>query len=97
MDPDKYGCADNRLFTDGLASENWVTFDATGLSVPVSGITFRSDNPTTKGMPLGGVDTGCLDFETSGLWRYSAIFNSHVPRCDPMNLPFLGPNVGEET
>jgi uncharacterized protein (DUF608 family) len=48
-------------------------------------------------MPLGGVDTGCLDVETSGLFGYSTIFNSHVPRGGPMNEPFLGVVVGGQT
>ena len=48
-------------------------------------------------MPLGGVDTGCIDLETSGLWGYCTIFNSHVPRRGPINLPFLGMSVGGQT
>lgn len=48
-------------------------------------------------MPLGGVDTGCTDLETSGLLGYSTIFNTHVPRRGPINLPVFGMSVGGKT
>jgi uncharacterized protein (DUF608 family) len=48
-------------------------------------------------MALGGVDTGCLDLETSGLLGYCTLFNSHVPRRGPINLPVLGVSVGGKT
>jgi hypothetical protein len=31
-------------------------------------------------MALGGMDTGCLDFESNGLLGYCTMFNTHVPR-----------------
>jgi uncharacterized protein (DUF608 family) len=48
-------------------------------------------------MPLGGIDTGCIDLETSGLWGYCTLFNTHVPRRGPLNLPFLGVNLNGQT
>ena len=48
-------------------------------------------------MPLGGVDTGCLDLETSGMLGYMTIFNTHVPRRGPLNVPCLGLSVGGQT
>jgi uncharacterized protein (DUF608 family) len=74
-----------------------VQFPAAGFSHPVTGVIYRKAQPATNGMPLGGVDTGCIDLETSGLWGYSTIFNSHVPRRGPLNLPFLGLSVGGQT
>ena len=50
-----------------------------------------------NGVALGGLDTGCLDLETSGLWGYSTLFNSHVPRSGPHNEPVLGLSVGGRT
>ncbi|MHB9038458.1 MAG: GH116 family glycosyl hydrolase, partial [Armatimonadota bacterium] len=50
-----------------------------------------------NGMALGGVDTGCIDLETSGLLGYCTIFNTHVPRRGPINLPILGMSVGGKT
>jgi hypothetical protein len=48
-------------------------------------------------MPLGGIDTGCLDLEADGALGFCTIFNSHVPRRGPLNLPFLGLNLGDRT
>ncbi|MBI2842646.1 MAG: hypothetical protein HYX78_04535 [Armatimonadetes bacterium] len=51
----------------------------------------------TNGMALGGIDTGCIDLETNGLLGYCTIFNTHVPRRGPINLPILGLSVGGKT
>ena len=48
-------------------------------------------------MPLGGIDTGCIDLETSGLLGFCTIFNTHVPRRGPINLPILGLSAGGKT
>ena len=85
------------LFPTNLPASKWVQFPAAGFSHPVTGVIYRKAQPATNGMPLGGVDTGCIDLETSGLWGYSTIFNSHVPRRGPLNLPFLGLSVGGQT
>ena len=37
------------------------------------------------------------DIEATGLLGYATIFNSLVPRRGPVNLPFLGLNVGGQT
>ena len=58
---------------------------------------YRLNDQVTNGMALGGVDTGCIDLETTGLLGYSTIFNSHIPRLGPVNLPILGINVGGKT
>lgn len=86
-----------RLFATDLPGSKWVQFPAAGFANSVTGVIYRNAQPATNGMPLGGIDTGCIDLETSGLWGYSTIFNSHVPRRGPLNLPFLGLTVGGQT
>ncbi|MCG3198262.1 MAG: hypothetical protein GHCLOJNM_02757 [bacterium] len=85
------------LFPSNLPCREWLQFEAAGFSKPVCGVIYNQDDPVTNGLALGGIDTGCLDLETSGLLGYCTIFNSHVPRRGPMNLPFLGVSVGETT
>ncbi|NPV54319.1 MAG: hypothetical protein HPY71_12510 [Firmicutes bacterium] len=85
------------LFPMDLPAQEWVEFFAEGFSRPVSGVIYRRDSHVVSGMPLGAIDTGCIDLETSGLFGYSTIFNSHIPRGGPINLPFLGMSVGGQT
>jgi uncharacterized protein (DUF608 family) len=85
------------LFQADLPSREWVQFQADGFEKPVCGVIHRLDKPALSGVALGGLDTGCIDMETSGLWGYCTIFNSHVPRRGPINLPFLGLSVGGKT
>ena len=85
------------LFPTDLPSKEWIHFDAEGFSQPACGVIYRSGDKVTNGMALGGVDTGCIDLETSGLLGYMTIFNSHVPRRGPDNLPILGLHVDGTT
>jgi len=85
------------LFPIHLPESKWAQFRAAGFDNPVTGVIYRKATPATCGLPLGGVDTGCIDLETSGLWGYCTIFDSHVPRRGPLNLPFLGMSVGGMT
>ena len=85
------------LFPTDLPGKQWVQFRALGFSGPVAAVIYRLNDTVTNGLALGGVDTGCLDFETSGLLGYCTIFNSHVPRRGPINLPLLGLAVGDKT
>jgi len=89
--------ANRKLFPTDLPASEWVEFQAEGFSKPVCGAIYRFDQPATNGLALGGIDTGCIDLETSGLWGYCTIFNSHVPRRGPLNLPFLGLSVAGQT
>ena len=89
--------AGEKLFPTEMADRQWLQFEAAGFSKSACGIIHRLKTPATCGVALGGLDTGCIDLETSGLWGYCTIFNSHVPRRGPMNLPFLGLSVGEKT
>ncbi len=89
--------AGGKLFPTDLPGNEWVSFSAEGFSSSVSGVIYRLANKVSNGMALGGIDTGCIDLETSGLWGYCTLFNSHVPRRGPLNTPFLGLSVGGQT
>lgn len=85
------------LFPTDLPSRDWVHFKAHGFSQPACGVIYRMADTVTNGMALGGIDTGCIDLETSGLFGYCTIFNSHIPRRGPLNLPFLGMSIAQQT
>jgi uncharacterized protein (DUF608 family) len=85
------------LFPTKLPAREWLRFRAAGYSRPACGVLYRSEDTVTNGMALGGVDTGCLDLETTGLLGYCTLFNTHVPRRGPLNLPLLGLSVGGRT
>ena len=85
------------LFPRNLPSKEWVQFEAEGFSKPACGVIYDKDAQVTNGMALGGVDTGCIDLESSGLLGYCTLFNSHVPRRGQINLPVFGLSVGGRT
>jgi len=85
------------LFPAGLPAGDWSEFEAQGFRVPVWGAPYSGELAPTCGMPLGGVDTGCLDLEGDGTLGFCTIFNSHVPRRGPLNVPFLGIHVDGRT
>jgi uncharacterized protein (DUF608 family) len=87
----------DRLFPTRAPSRDWVRFPSPGFKQPVTGVVYRLADPVVCGVALGGLDTGCLDLETSGLWGYSTLFNSHLPRSGPHNEPALGLSVGGRT
>jgi len=79
-----------RLFPAGLSVRQWHEFDAAGFDPRVWGMLYDNNLPPSCGMPLGGIDTGGVDLEADGTLGFCTIFNSHVPRRGPLNLPFLG-------
>jgi uncharacterized protein (DUF608 family) len=90
----------DRLFSPGLKGAAWNSFRAAGYGKPVSGICYRTrpagyfglyiDRPfPVSGMPLGGVDTGALYLEPSGVLGYTSIFNHLTPVGGPLNTPYL--------
>ncbi len=85
------------LFPTDLPEREWSEFNAQGFEQPVWGVAYRGSRPPVCGMPLGGIDTGCLDLEASGLLGYNTIFNALFPRSGPLNLPWLGVSVGLQT
>ena len=48
-------------------------------------------------MPLGGLDTGCLDIEATGMLGYSTIFNQLFAPRGIYNAPFLALSVDGKT
>lgn len=88
---------DTSLFPSDLAERQWVDFKARGYQVPVSGVIYGKNTPAVCGMPIGGIDVGCIDLETNGTWGYCSIFNSLYPRRGPLNLPILGLSVGMDS
>jgi non-lysosomal glucosylceramidase len=85
------------LFSKALPELEWTEFQAEGYSEPAVGVIHSSDSPAVCGMPIGSIDTGCIDLETDGTLGYCTMFNSHVPRRGPVNLPFLGLSLGSES
>ncbi len=92
---------DGRLFSPDLEGAKWSTFAAAGYRNPVSGICYRTKPPgyfglyierpfPVSGMPLGGIDTGALYLEPSGVLGYTSIFNHLTPIGGPLNTPYLG-------
>lgn len=86
-----------RLFPGNMPEATWETFQAEGYKNPVTGMIYRNTPRPPSGMPLGGIDTGGLDLDTSGTFGYTSIFNHMVPQGGPVNLPYLGISVGGET
>lgn len=82
------------LFPLNLPARDWAEFRAEGFSNPVWGAIHLGSNPPECGLPLGSIDSGCLDLEVNGVLGYSSIFNALVPRRGPLHLPFLGISVG---
>ena len=94
-----------RLFPADLPDAEWSAFKADGYSKRVTGICYRThgvsyfssyvDRPRpASGMPLGGIDTGALYLEPSGVLGYASIFNHLTPIGGPLNTPYLGISVG---
>ncbi len=86
-----------RIFPADLPSAEWQTFPAQGYRQPITGVIYRGEPRPTCGMPLGGLDTGCLDIEPNGMLGYSTIFNHLINPRLLINLPFLGLSVGGKT
>lgn len=83
------------LFPVDLPEREWLEFNAKGFQTPVSGVIHRGSNRPVCGMPLGGVETGCLDIEADGSLGYATIFNTIVPRRGPLRTPFIGVKIGQ--
>ncbi len=77
------------FFPVNLPHSEWSEFAARGYTQPVTGIIYRGRPRPTCGMPLGGLDTGCIDVETNGMLGYMTIFNQLVNPRRIANVPFL--------
>jgi hypothetical protein len=98
--------ASGELFDAAAPHRQWSEFPADGYACPVAGLVFADSDNVCAGMPLGGLGTGCLDVEVSGVLGFSSIFMPSM-RLDPLPYqtlrnaqlltPFLGLSVGGRT
>jgi uncharacterized protein (DUF608 family) len=84
------------LFDMERGGPPWQRFWAEGLSSDVTGCVFEGEMAARRGMPLGGVGTGCVDLETDGTLGNCTVFGSLSPR-RVIGQSFLGISVGDET
>src|SRR4051812_36501980 len=56
-----------RYFPGGILHASWQEFAVQGYKHPITGVVYRGNPRPTCGMPLGGLDTGCIDIEPNGL------------------------------
>jgi hypothetical protein len=89
-------CAGADLFPANLTKNQWLTFAAAGFSKPVSGVIYDANAAPVIGVPLGGLATGCLDIEATGVYGFNSIFVPY-PRRPQLLSPFLGLAVGGQT
>lgn len=98
--------ADAQLFSAKAPTREWAEFSAKGYAAPVAGIIFSGQDAICAGMPLGGLGTGCLDIETTGVLGFSSIFFPSMMvdptpyqtlRNSQLLTPFLGIAVGGKT
>ncbi len=86
-----------RYFSENLLHATWLKFPAEGYEYPVTGVIYRNIPRPTCGMPLGGIDTGCIDIDPNGMLGYSTLFNHLIDPRLLYNLPFLGLSVNGKT
>ena len=87
------------FFPANVPTLEWDEFAAAGFSQPVSGIVFDGEHPACCGVALGGLGTGSLDIETTGVLGFNCIFNPPEwprGRGPQLQLPFLGLSIGND-
>ena len=89
------GDSAERLFPTDLPEREWKEFQAAGFSKPVSGVIFHTGKPPCCGVPLGGISTGCIDIEATGVLGFDCLFDA-CPRKPQLLKPFLGMAVGDK-
>ena len=97
MSPLTTPSAAQRLFPAHLLHATWVDFQPAGYHQPITGVIYRGEPRPTCGMPVGGLDTGCIDIEPNGMLGYCTIFNHLINPRWLVNLPFLGLSTGGKT
>jgi len=85
---------DGKFFPTDLPEREWSEFPASGFAHSVCGAIFRSGKPPCCGVPIGGVSTGCLDIEATGVIGFNCLFDA-FPRKPQLLEPFLGLAVGD--
>ena len=94
------------LFPTDLPEKEWIEFKAQDFSKKACGMIFSNTHQACCGVPLGGLGTGCLDIETTGVLGFSSIFRPAV-RVEPtpyltlrnskIYAPFLGLAIDDQT
>ena len=79
-----------QFFPRHIPHADWQEFAADGYGQSVTGVVYRGEPRPTCGMPVGGLDTGCLDIEPNGMLGYVTIFNELVAPRGLSNMPFMG-------
>ena len=81
------------LFDTSLPERSWSTFRVDGFDSPIPGALFRASNKPCCGLPLGGIGTGCVDFNVDGVWGYNSIFNGYTFETNTMKVPRVLPTL----
>ncbi len=84
------------LFDLGVPERKWGKMKVLGFRDKVAGVVFSGDNPPCCGVPLGGIGTGCIDFDPRGYFGWNTIFNGHAQLFNtksrtPRKLPRVQP------
>lgn len=92
------------LFDTSVGKREWVKLRVKGFDKEVAGVVHTASNPPCCGVPLGGIGTGCIDFDPRGVFGWSSIFNPYsqmlegapgarMPRKMPKVQPVFGISV----
>ncbi len=82
------------LFPTHLPRLQWSEFTVEGFKEAVCGVVFRPGD-CSRGMPLGGIGTGCVDLNVDGTLGLCSIFNSFAPPRD-LRSPLLELNLDNQ-
>lgn len=95
---DRLTPATEKLFpSDTIMSVEPTEFSASGFSRPVCGVVYRRAAQAECGVPIGTIDTGCIDLDTDGTFGYCSLFGSFAPPRGPLGQPFLGVTAGNQS
>ena len=89
------------LFDIETVKRDYTNLSVSGFEKPVPGVVFTDENRPCCGVPLGGIGTGCIDFNVRGIFGWSTLFNpfsqilttwenGRVPRRHPDIQPVFG-------
>ena len=97
---------ENYLFPKDIPERQWLQFEVSGFDEPACGMIFTASKPVCCGVALGGIGTGSLDIQSTGVLGFSTVFPAPqrnyggvLPfyRNPQLLLPFLGLSVGSRT
>lgn len=86
-----------RYFPPHLLHAQWQEFPVRGYRRPIPGVVYRGLPRPTCGLPLGGLDTGALDFEPTGMLGYCTLFNHFSAPRLLYNEPWAAIHVDGQT